>query len=190
MKKSIISFILIIIIVTILDYINLASFIGIKISNINWDFYMGTLNIITVLIIYVVTYKTLDKRAIKREQNKNEISILLIRNCYEECKEYIKFLNDEMVRKYVVPKIDFNSTNNDIISNIQNGPFENESIIVDLMKDGQVTKKQIEEYFKVKRKFREYVNMRIVTFDALHIYEPLKVDLLRLIDINLNKIKG
>ena len=124
--------------------------------------------------MYVITYKLLDKRAVKKEKNKKDISILLIKDCYEECYSYIKMLNEVNVEKYIVPKIDFDSTNPKLIVNLQNAPFDNEDIIMDLVKDGQITRQQIEGYFNVKRKFRQYVNMRIITFDAPHIYMPLK----------------
>lgn len=154
----------------------------------NWDFYIGILNIIAVLVMYVITYKTLDKRAIKREKNKYEISIMLIKDCYKECHSYINFLNQETVEKYIVPKIDFDSAEHKIISNLQNAPFENESIIMDLVKDGQIAKSQIAGYFDVKKKFRQYVNMRITMFDGSHIYEPLRIELSHLIDSEIEKI--
>ena len=46
-------------------------------------------------------------------------------------------------------------------------PFENENIIMDLVKDGQITKKQIEEYFNIKSMFSKYITMRITFFDSL-----------------------
>ena len=161
---------------------------GLKMSNMNWNFYIGILNIIAVLVMYVITYKTLDKRAIKREKNKCEISILLIKDCYKECQSYINLLNKETVEKYIVPKIDFDSTEHKIINNLINAPFENENIIMDLVKDGQIDKSQIVGYFDVKKIFRQYVNMRIIAFDGPHIYEPLKAELSHLIDSEIEKI--
>ena len=74
MKKTITVSIIVILGITVLDYLNLpSSFMGLKMFNMNWDFYIGILNIIAVLVMYVITYKTLDKRAIKREKNKYEI---------------------------------------------------------------------------------------------------------------------
>lgn len=189
LKKIITIFSILIIGITISDYMNLpSSFMRLKISNMNWDFYMGSLNVITVVVLYVITYKVLDQREIKKEKNKKEISALLIKNCYDQCNSYIKMLNKEMVEKSIVPKIDFNSTRPGIIINLQNAPFENENIIMDLVKDGQITKRQIESYLNVKQKFSEYVLMRIVFFDAPHFYEPLKEELSHLIDIEIKKM--
>lgn len=190
MKKTIILFIFFVIGVTILDYANIPTLVGLNISNINWDFYMGTLNITSVLAVFIITFKLLNKKEIAREKNKKEISILLLENCYKECQSYIQSLNDEVVSKYIVPKIDFNSTDHTIIKNLQAIPFENENIIMDLVKDGQISKQQIEGYFNVKRKFGQYVNMRIIAFDGEHIYEPLKRKLLVLLDNELISIHG
>ena len=190
MKKTIIISILLIVGITVFDYVNLPTLLGMNISNINWDFYMSFLNVLAIIAMYIITYKLLDKRAIKKEKNKKDISILLIKDCYEECYSYIKMLNEENVEKYILPKIDFNSTNSKQIVNLQNAPFDNESIIMDLVKDGQITHQQIEGYFNVKRKFRQYINMRIITFDAPHIYLPLKEELLKVLDNEKLKISN
>jgi len=173
-----------------LDYINLPSFLGFEISNINWDFCMGILNIIVIIALYAFTYKILDERTIEREKNKNEISVLLIKKCYQECLEYVKFLNQETVEKYIVPKIDFNSTKYEgtIICNIQNSPFLSENIIMDLVKDGQITKRQIDGYFEIRIKYKQYINMRITFFDAPHIYEQIKTDLCNAINNEIKKL--
>jgi hypothetical protein len=182
MKKRIIEkdikiLILIIASLVILDYINIPSFLGLRMSNINWDFCMGFLNITVVIILYLITFRTLDARSIEREINKKEVSILLIKQCYQEILDYIDWLNQETVEKIIVPKMDFNSTNNKILDNLQNSPFQNEDIIIDLVKDGQITKNLLEGYLKLKVKYRKYLNMRITFYDAPHYYELLKTDL-------------
>lgn len=55
MKKTIIFFIIFIIGITILDYTNIPTLLGLNVSNINWDFYMGMLNIISVSAIFIIT---------------------------------------------------------------------------------------------------------------------------------------
>jgi hypothetical protein len=193
MKKRIIEkdikiLILLISSLVILDYINFPSFLGLRMSNINWNFCMGILNIIVVIILYLITFRTIDARTIEREKNKKELSALLINQCYQECLDYIKLLDQETVEKFIVPKMDFNSTNNMILINLQNSPFLNDNVIIDLAKDGQLTKMQIEGYFRIKVKYRQYVNMRISFFDGPHYYESLKVDLRNAINDELKKL--
>lgn len=197
MKKTIIAFILFIIGITIIDYINLPTALGLDMFNINWDFYMGLLNIAAVLIVFIITFQTLNRREIKihekeieHEKNKYKISLLLLQDFYEKCLDYINFLNEENVNKYIVPKIDFNSTNPTIISNFQNAPFQNEAHFMDFVKEGQITSKQIAAYLQIKKRFTQYVSMRIIFFDAPHIYEPLKSELLQLLNNEIEEVKN
>lgn len=182
-------FIALIVSLVFFDYMNLPSLLGFEMSNLNWDFCMGLINAAVVIVLYFITYKILDERTVQREENKKETSMLLIKDCYRECLDYVQLLNQETVEKYIVPKIDFNSTNqNAIIYNLQNTPFSNEAIIWDLIKDGQIGKNRIEEYLKIKRKFQQYVNMRIIFFDSAQHYEPLKVELCNTINSEMEKI--
>ena len=190
MKKIIILASILLIGITAIDYFNLPStFLGLKVSNMNWDFYMGILNVFSVVILYVITYISLDEREIKRDRNKNEIATLLIRKSYEQCSFYINnILTEDMIDNHILPKIDFNSTDSPIMMNLKNAPFENEAHLMDLVKDGQITKKKLEDYFNVKDKFSSYVFMRIAFFDAPEKYSDLKIELLDLIKVEIEKI--
>lgn len=191
-KKDIIITTTLIVSLIILDYFNMPSFLGFKMSNINFDFLIGILNIIIIIALYMITYKKIDERAIEKEKNKYSISILLFQECYRECITYVGLLDQVTVEKYIIPKIDFNSTDNStdnsIISNIQRSPFISETIIMDFIKDGQVTKTQIEGYFRVREKYKQYITARIILFDASHIYEPLKIDLYKIIEDENKKL--
>lgn len=172
----------------IFDYMNLPSLLGFDMHNINWGFCMAILNVTVVIILYVMTYKTLNERTIERGKNKNEISILLIKQCYQECIKYVELLNQETVEKYILPKIDFDSTDDKIISNLKEGPFTNENIIMDLVKDGEMTKQRIEKYFEIKGLFGQYITMRITFFDKSDFYEPLKSRLFHEINIEIKNL--
>lgn len=188
--KPIILFTIAIISLFLLDYFNVPALLGLKTSNLNLDFYMDLLNILIVILLYIITFKTLDKKALEREKNKNEISMLLLRVCYQECMKYIYWLNQETIEKYIIPKTDFNSTeyNGTICDNIQKSPFINENIIMDLVKDGQIAKCNMEKYFEIKERYMGYISTRITFFDAPQMYEPLKTDLCNIINKELDKI--
>ncbi len=189
-KKYIIIVIVTIAILIILDYLNIPSLLGFKMSNINFDFWIGFINIIVIIILYKITYKKIDEKAIEREKNKYSISVLLLKEAYRECRTYVELLNQEIVEKLIVPKLDFNSTDfkNSIINNLQSTPFLSENTIMDFVKDGQVTKIQIEGYFRVREKYRKYINMRIMLFDKSDICEPLKTDLYKVIEDEIKKL--
>ena len=195
MKKTILVFLLLTTGITILDYANIPSLMGLNMSNINWDFYMGALNVIAVIIIFIITFETLNRREIEineqemaREKNKYDISFMLLKSCYEECISYINLLNDELVEKYIIPKVDFNSSESKIVNNLQTAPFINENIILELVKDGQITENVVAGYFNIKRRYREYVNVRITLFDAPQVYTPLKTKLTTLLNDEIKMV--
>ncbi|CAI3671915.1 conserved hypothetical protein [Clostridium neonatale] len=187
-KNNMMITIILIISLIIFDYINLPSLLGLNMSNINWNFCMGILNIVVVIMLYVITYKKLDKRTIEREKNKKEISILLINECYQQCIKHVELLSEETIEKYIVPKIDFNSTDNKLIRNLADSPFVNENIIMDLVKDGQIAKQRIEKYFEIKGAFSQYITMRITFFDKSDYYEPIKKQLFHKINIEIRNL--
>lgn len=170
--------ILIIIIITIVDYFNLPTLLGLNMTNINWSFYMGVLDVTPVLLVFIITYNTLDNMEIRlheneilKENNKKDIVQSILDDCYRECDFYVKnVLNDKTVKELIVPKINFDSKNNKIINNLQNAPFYNECIILDFIKDGQLTNKQASKYFSLKNNYSKYVNMRIIFFDCPQYY--------------------
>lgn len=135
-----------------------------------------------------MTYKTLNEKTIERDKNKNEISSLLIKQCYQECIKYVELLNQETVQKYIVPKIDFDSTDHKIINNLKDSPFTNENIIMSLVKDGEITKQRIEKYFEIKGLFCKYITMRIIFFYKSDSYQTLKNRLFHEINIEIKSL--
>ncbi|MEA5020030.1 MAG: hypothetical protein VB027_06650 [Gordonibacter sp.] len=195
MKKTIIAFALIASAITMFDYVNIPSLLGFHITNMNWGFYTGFLNVLIVLALFVITYKVLTgreveirKKELQREENKQRVSLLLLSDCYSKCRDYIGFLNEETVNNYIVPKIDFNSTDLGIVGNLSAAPFGNQDAIADFAKDGQIAEDRITRYYIIKRKFEEYVNMRITFFDAPHFYVQLNDELLKLLNDEISCI--
>lgn len=194
-KKTdkIIVLLIICIIIIILDYENVPTLLELNISNINWNFW----NTISVIIIFIVTYILLNIREIEiqereiiREKNKQDISLLILINCYEECKKYINMISEEIVNKYIIPKIDFNAEKSIIITNIQNAPFDNDNVVIDLGKDGQLSKDQVSNYFVIKDKFKQYINFRIIFYDCPNEYNYLKEELLGLLNTEISRLSN
>ena len=65
------------------DFFNLPTLMGIDTTTVNWDLFLGLLNFWIVVLLYLITYKKIDKRNLKREDNKEEIANLLIASCYK-----------------------------------------------------------------------------------------------------------
>lgn len=65
MKKTIIVSFVFVLVITILDYSNIPTLLGLSVSNINWNFYIGILNVTAVIVVFAITFKTLSQREIK-----------------------------------------------------------------------------------------------------------------------------
>lgn len=160
--------ILIILIVGVLDYNNTFGNITMK---LNFDFLNIFINALVIVFMFIITYLLIERKTFdseeKIEKNKREMLLLLLEKVCDECLSQIKMLDEqEMVEKYLIPKINFNSTDNIIIENIKSKPFEYENRIINLFSDGILDKKYFKNYMNIKDCFESYVQWRITLFDA------------------------
>lgn len=163
------------IVVFLLDVLNLPSHLGIEVSNVNWDLNIGLLTNLIVVTLFSITYEILDKRTVEKEKNKEEISTLLLKESYDLCLQCMDNLSEEFVKKFIVPKMDFDGgiRENQVVENLKNAPFLNESIILSLAIDGQVSPCEIQNYYKIKQQFREFVTVRTTFYDSPEIAIPV-----------------
>lgn len=187
--KKIYLLLLIPIILIIMDFLNLPSYIF-NMGKINWDFSAAVINSAVVIILYLITYIALDKRSIMRENNKNEVAYMLIKKSYNEAKKQADLMTIEIIKKYVVPKIDFNSIDNALVNNLCSAPFEDENLILEMVKDGQISKELLDGYFSVKKSYSIYMNSIITFFDAPKIYKPMKIEFYKILDSELDNIEN
>lgn len=160
--------ILIILIVGVLDYNNTFGNITMK---LNFDFLNIFINALVIVFMFIITYLLIERKTFdseeKIEKNKRGMLLLLLEKVCDECLSQIKMLDEqEMVEKYLIPKINFNSTDNIIIENIKSKPFEYENRIINLFSDGILDKKYFKNYMNIKDCFESYVQWRITLFDA------------------------
>ena len=186
-----ISYFLLSIILIILDYYNVFSALGFGIGKINWDFTGMVIANMIVVLLFVITYETLDRRSAEKENNKRLIAISLIKQSYEQCVWYTNTLSKEIVEKYIVPKMNFDggADENKIVMNLKNAPFENDGAILSLVYDGQISVETINGYFKIKQLFSQYITMRTTFFDAPDLYEPAITNLRNKIEQELIMLK-
>lgn len=160
--------ILIILIVGVLDYNNTFGNITMK---LNFDFLNIFINALVIVFMFIITYLLIERKTFdneeKIEKNKRGMLLLLLEKVCDECLSQIKMLDEqEMVENYLISKINFNSTDNIIIENIKNKPFEYENRIINLFSDGILDKKYFKNYMNIKDCFESYVQWRITLFDA------------------------
>ncbi len=167
-KKYIIIALIIIFIYLILDYFNLFSCIT---QNLNINLLNIVINSIVVIFIFLITYSLVDKKTFEKDElvKSNKICTLrvMLNDVYSHCNAIIDMLdNDELVKDYIIPKIDFNCIQNQIEDNLKKLPFENEPYIVELFSDGIATEEVISNYFKFKNLYQQYIGTKITFFDV------------------------
>lgn len=152
----------------ILDSFNMFGSALIKLNVSFWQIYISS---IVVIIVFVLTYHFVEKRNINREtkvlHNKREALAVLLTRAYEDSLGTIKLLSDrKIVAKYLIPKIDFDSLHNQVLSDIKTKPFENDSEILMLFIDGACGGGYMVNYLRIKKGFEKYIDMSVVFYDA------------------------
>jgi len=179
---------LILILITILmDFFNLFSTISCK---LNSSFLEIIINNIIIIMIFIITYFLIDKRNMKKEEEKkkNQEYVLkqLLVETYTECKKTIKLLdNNEILSKYIVPKVDFNKTDFDnvVVTNLKNSPFKNENTILDLFKEGIFSTIHLHNYFRIKSEYQGYIFIRITFFDREELTKNSRIKINKDLDL-------
>ncbi len=176
--------------ILIIDYLNLPSYIGLKID----DFNLEILNLIFIVLIFIFTYSFIDKRKLEKEKNKNEISKLIMLNSYKECISNISLVTDEIMNDYIILNTDFNKLQgedeNDRISNIKKSPFNNEGILNSLLSEGQINIQHFKKYIEIKRKYESYFTLRLTFYDYFDMYSPAKEECLEILYQEINNLEN
>lgn len=151
-----------------LDYVDFSAFVGIKINNINMGFFDVFFNSLVVLVLYILTYFVIDKRQVQKDKYARMTAQTLMTASYKKCYVVMKFLsNQEIVEKYIVPKVDFNkiSSDNIVANNLQDNPFSEYEHILSMAENGYVTNDELKTYLSIKEQYQSYVSNRITFFD-------------------------
>lgn len=168
--KIIISvFIIFFLVYIIIDYFNVAAFLGLHITNLNMEFFDIFFNSFIAILLYIITYYTIDKKQINKENNATSTAYILMLLSYKKCKDTIElFDKDEIVYKYVVPKVDFEKTpkDNPVVKSIESQPFETFEQVLQMSQSGQVSKERLQAYFLIFEQYKLYVSLKITFFDV------------------------
>lgn len=170
-KNNILKYVLIsciiIVIYLVIDFCNVFNFIT---KELNIDAFSILVNAIVVVFVFLITYSLVNKKTFEldQEKNNNKLNLLniLLKETYKDCKENLDMLNnDELLKLYIIPKVDFNKTNDKIIENLKLLPFQNEKYIIEQFSSGIAKNSIINEYFEIKKLYQKYINMKITFFD-------------------------
>ena len=168
LKISILSLVALLISYIITDYVNLPKMLGINITNVNIDLFGIFFNSFVVVLLYIITFFVIDKKQVEKEINAKRTAHILMSLSYKNCKDTISlFDNNEMIRRNIVPKIDFNDTNNNspIVQALQNKPFTEYEHILQLAESGYINDKRFERYLSFMSDYKMYISFKITFFD-------------------------
>ena len=156
----------------ILDFFNLPSMFGFKISNINLDLFGLVVNSLIVIVLYVITYFEIDKRQVKKDENSQNLTYSLLLKTYKSCLNTVNLLeNKTVLRKYIVSQIDFDKLENEnsIYASLKNLPFDSYNHVLALAENGFVEVNFINKYLVIKEKYISYITFCISFFDLDYI---------------------
>ena len=168
LKMSIFFVVIAFIIYIVLDYINLLHVIGLEFSNINMDLFVVIFNSFIVILLYLITYFMIDKKNVEKEYNARRTAHILMSLSYKKCEEIIcLFDNNDMISKYIVPKVDFDKilSDNPAANNLQNKPFVELEYILQLAGNGYIVDKRLEKYLSFISDYKLYISNKITFFD-------------------------
>ena len=190
-KKYILIFIIFTLVYLIIDYLNLPTLFNIYIDNINSNLLDVFINSIIVIILYLITYLTIDKRTIEKSKNKEDIYKQILINMYSECIQTLNLIHDENILNKIIKQVDGNAPiiENKIVNNLMKLPFENKDTILDFAKSGEIDVNTFQRFLNIQSDYRKYINMLIRCFDRQEYIETLKVELLKKLNKEVEVLK-
>ena len=162
-----------------------------KIDNINSNLLDIFINSIIVIILYLITYLTIDKRTIEKSKNKKDVYKQILINMYSECIQTLNLIHDENILNKIIKQVDGNAPiiENKIVNNLMNLPFENKDTILDFAKSGEIDVNTFQRFLNIQSDYRKYINMLIICFDRQEYIETLKVKLLKKLNKEVELLK-
>ena len=154
--------------IMIFDYLNLPSLFLKQVKNINYELLSICFNIISMVSIFIITYIEIHSREIQKNQNAEATGYILMKSSYLKCRNTLEILEDQIfLEKYIVPKVDFNKSQNDdiIFCRLINEPFTEYEQISNLAINGGVSNKDLTTYLYIMDEFKIYVSHRITFYD-------------------------
>lgn len=115
-----------------MDIFDFPSIIGINNGTLN----LSLLNIMVestiVIVLYLISYYYVDNKENKKEINSRNTAVISLIKTYKECDCLLQLLDNKyVVKQYVVPKVDFTSTNDIMINSFKNNPFSLSNTILE-----------------------------------------------------------
>lgn len=140
------------------------------------DVYSGVFTDNTVaILIALTTFIFIEKGRIDRAQNQEGIAKFMLRSIYEDCCSRVNLLDNSDVLSTVLCDNDYHIPQlNKTIARWEQETFSNESVLLELFKDGVLHDRLLQEYNSIKNSYTRCLHARIIYRDCNELYEPIR----------------
>ncbi len=144
-----------------IDFCNIPTKIGIKLSAINMYIMSMVISIVIATVAFIITYYLIQQREIEKQVNQQKIAVKLIRTTMRLCETYIYDLDRPGISEM------FCRINNEedaeikeklsFFSKYEDNPFLYDSYISQFVINGVITDSQMQRYETAKNLYISYV---------------------------------
>ena len=162
----------------LLDYINIPSIFGIKVSNINMDMAGIVINSAVTVVMFLTTYYLIDLWETQKHMNQRETAKKLLVATYRLCEKFTIDLDKHNIRDFVIhSKIDSEDSEKmhlPFFENYEKVPFVNNDRINQFFMDGVLSYDHLITYTKIKGLYESYVKLITIRDKLKHGEDILK----------------
>ena len=168
-----------IILYLVLDYFDILSSLGVKTTKFNSEFMGIFINAFVVIGLYIFSFLYIDRKNEIRIKNQESIANALLLQIYEECYRIVKMFDNPKMMNAIVRKVNPDEiiTDDNPFRRLEGSPYENETILMDLFKEGILSKAEYNEYFKIKEEYHTFMTTVIVFRDDMDMINSMKKDI-------------
>lgn len=176
----------------IADYLNLFSLLGVNTKQINIAFTSIIVSNSIVVLLYMITYFSLDSRNITKRDNQRAIAELLLLSTYKSTSDSVKLFQDD---KVAITALDHCQTNkllsqDPVMQGYIDLPFKQNEMICGFAAEGIITADEFANYLKVKELYKDHIIIRIAFADAKSSENYQLIELMNILNENIEKYKA
>ena len=157
----------------ILDYFNTPSYLGYKTNHLNYNMIGIFVNIFLAILIFIATYHFVNRKDVKRQDNIESFSKIILKDIYNKTTNYITMLDNKVLLCNLTKHKDEEGST---ASKYHTLPFDKENLLFDLAKEGYITKEIYQHYLDVKDSYEVYVHMVFILKNDNNLISHLKKD--------------
>lgn len=156
----------------LLDVFDVPSRLGFNCKDVNWSIQGTIIGSVITIGLFLITYLLIQRWDLRRQNNKQEIAVLLLKDAYTDCEKGLEVFEKSYYPELTMDKNDDNKKLiGDNVERFANSSFQNEPIIMDLCKDGVVSPEQLRHYFNVKTFYLQHFSLSIAIPDNTKLHE-------------------